>query len=93
MIDGSVECGPTAVLSHVSGALALRGSPPAGNMARVARAQSPKMLLDSLRRLVPSVALEDLRPGPSGVRAQAMRADGCSCRISTSCREQGWSTC
>jgi L-2-hydroxyglutarate oxidase len=40
------------------------------------RAQSPRLFLDSLQRLIPSVTLEDLRPGPAGVRAQAMRADG-----------------
>ncbi|CAN5346609.1 L-2-hydroxyglutarate oxidase [soil metagenome] len=40
------------------------------------RAQSPRLFLESLQRLVPDVTLEDLQPGPTGVRAQAMRADG-----------------
>jgi len=49
---------------------------PRATWLELRRAQSPQMLLESLRRLVPSVVLEDLRPGLSGVRAQAMRADG-----------------
>jgi L-2-hydroxyglutarate oxidase len=40
------------------------------------RAQSPRLFLSSLQRLVPAVTLADLRPGPGGVRAQAMRPDG-----------------
>jgi L-2-hydroxyglutarate oxidase len=40
------------------------------------RAQSPKLFLASLQRIVPSVTLEDLVPGHAGIRAQAMHADG-----------------
>lgn len=42
----------------------------------VARAQSRRLFLSALRRLVPSVELSDLQPGPVGVRAQAMQPDG-----------------
>lgn len=40
------------------------------------RAQSRRLFLASLRRLVPSVELGDLKPGQVGIRAQAMRRDG-----------------
>lgn len=40
------------------------------------RAFCRKLLLKQLQRLVPSVTLEDLRPGQSGVRAQAVGPKG-----------------
>lgn len=40
------------------------------------RSASPRVFLRSLQRLVPELALADLRPGQVGVRAQAMRPDG-----------------
>jgi len=40
------------------------------------RAFSRKLLLKQLQRLVPAVALEDLRPGNAGVRAQALGPGG-----------------
>ncbi len=40
------------------------------------RSFSRTAFLRSLQRLVPELALDDLAPGPVGVRAQAMRADG-----------------
>jgi len=42
----------------------------------VARAQSKRLLLSALRRLVPAVELSDLQAGLVGVRAQAMKPDG-----------------
>lgn len=40
------------------------------------RSFSPRLFCQSLQRLVPEVQLEDLEPGGSGVRAQAMSVDG-----------------
>lgn len=40
------------------------------------RSLSRKKFLDSLRRLVPALADDALRPAPAGVRAQALRRDG-----------------
>ena len=40
------------------------------------RAFSKKRLLAELQRLIPSLVLEDLHPGPAGVRAQALRPNG-----------------
>ncbi|MDB4877500.1 MAG: dependent oxidoreductase [Gemmatimonadetes bacterium] len=42
----------------------------------VARSRSPGLFLKSLQRLVPELRLGDIIPGPSGVRAQAMRRNG-----------------
>lgn len=42
----------------------------------VARSLDPRRFGDSLRRLVPDLRDEDLRPAPAGVRAQAVRPDG-----------------
>jgi L-2-hydroxyglutarate oxidase LhgO len=40
------------------------------------RSFSKRLFCESLRRLVPGIRLEDLEPGGSGVRAQAMSPDG-----------------
>lgn len=45
----------------------------AGEMAR---SMSKRRFTKALRRLVPAVAVHDLAPAPSGVRAQAVREDG-----------------
>ena len=45
-------------------------------LGEYARAFSRKLLLKQLQRLVPSVALEDMRPGNAGVRAQALGPGG-----------------
>jgi L-2-hydroxyglutarate oxidase len=42
----------------------------------VARSLSRGLFLRSLQRLVPELTAEDLRPGPSGVRAQVVGRDG-----------------
>ncbi|GGL31705.1 L-2-hydroxyglutarate oxidase [Phycicoccus endophyticus] len=44
--------------------------------AEVARSLSRRRFGDSLRRLVPALRDEDLRPAPAGVRAQAVAPDG-----------------
>ena len=49
---------------------------PRQTFAEVRRSLSATVFCRSLQRLVPEVALRDLMPGPSGVRAQAIRADG-----------------
>jgi (S)-2-hydroxyglutarate dehydrogenase len=45
-------------------------------MSEVARSLSRRRLADSVARLVPAVEASDLSPAQSGVRAQAVRADG-----------------
>ena len=45
-------------------------------LAEMARDLSKGMFLDALRRYVPELQGEDLVPGPSGVRAQALDAHG-----------------
>ena len=45
-------------------------------LGEYARAFSRRLLLRQLQRLVPSVSLEDLRPGNAGVRAQALGPRG-----------------
>jgi L-2-hydroxyglutarate oxidase len=40
------------------------------------RSLSTKYYLTSLRHLIPEIALADLEPSPSGVRAQALTPDG-----------------
>ena len=40
------------------------------------RSLSPGLFLRDLKRLVPSLTRDDLRPGGSGVRAQAVDRDG-----------------
>jgi L-2-hydroxyglutarate oxidase len=42
----------------------------------VVRSLSRRSFTRALQRLVPTVRMEDLRPAPAGVRAQAVRADG-----------------
>ena len=42
----------------------------------MARDLSKRRFLASLRRFIPELTLDDLLPGPSGVRAQALSADG-----------------
>lgn len=42
----------------------------------VARSLSPARFAAAVQRLIPEVTVDDLRPAPAGVRAQAVRADG-----------------
>jgi (S)-2-hydroxyglutarate dehydrogenase len=49
---------------------------PRQTFAEIRRSLSATMFCRSLQRLVPSIELGDLVPGPSGVRAQAIRPDG-----------------
>jgi (S)-2-hydroxyglutarate dehydrogenase len=45
-------------------------------LAEVARDLSKRAFLASLREYIPELRLSDMLPGPSGVRAQALAADG-----------------
>jgi len=45
-------------------------------LAELHRSASRRAFADSLRGLVPEIGVEDLRPAPAGVRAQAMGRDG-----------------
>lgn len=45
-------------------------------VAELYRDRVRRAALRELRRYVPEIGLEDLMPGPSGIRAQAVRADG-----------------
>jgi (S)-2-hydroxyglutarate dehydrogenase len=42
----------------------------------LAGAATPRMLVRDARRYLPALRVADVRPGPSGVRAQALRRDG-----------------
>jgi L-2-hydroxyglutarate oxidase LhgO len=42
----------------------------------MARDLSPGLFLESLQKFIPELTRDDLLPGPSGVRAQALSADG-----------------
>jgi len=45
-------------------------------IAEIMRDYSKRLFLAALRRYVPELRLSDLLPGPSGIRAQAIGADG-----------------
>jgi (S)-2-hydroxyglutarate dehydrogenase len=45
-------------------------------VAELHRSLSKRAFAQALQRLVPSVSQEDLQPGPSGIRAQAVTRDG-----------------
>ena len=45
-------------------------------LAELARDWSKGLFFQTLRRYVPTLRMSDLRPGPSGVRAQALTRDG-----------------
>jgi L-2-hydroxyglutarate oxidase LhgO len=45
-------------------------------MTEMARDLSPALFLQSLQKFIPELTIDDLLPGPSGVRAQALTADG-----------------
>ena len=45
-------------------------------LAEMRRSFSKRSFLQALQRLVPALQMDDLRPSPSGVRAQAVRPDG-----------------
>jgi L-2-hydroxyglutarate oxidase len=49
---------------------------PRQTIAELRRSFSAALFCRTLQRLVPSIELSDLRPGMSGVRAQALQADG-----------------
>ncbi len=96
MYDGSVECGPSAILGfaregytlgtvnlgELREILAYRGF---RNLARqhwrkgvleLRQSMSKRDYLSTLRRLIPEINLSDIKPTPSGVRAQALLPDG-----------------
>ena len=45
-------------------------------LAEMRRSLSKRSFLQALQRLIPALQMDDLRPSPSGVRAQAVRPDG-----------------
>ncbi|MDR9443100.1 MAG: L-2-hydroxyglutarate oxidase [Schleiferiaceae bacterium] len=49
---------------------------PAKGLEEYQRAFSKRLFLKALRKLIPDLQLEDIRPTRSGVRAQALRANG-----------------
>ncbi len=96
MIDGRVECGPSAVLafaregyrlvdvnlSELIEMLTYRGFWQLAHrhwrkgVQELLQSLSKRYYLRQARRLIPEVALEDLLPAPSGVRAQAVNSQG-----------------
>ncbi len=84
-IDGEVMVGPNAVLRPPRPAAGSRRTPASGRFARqhwrtgvreLAGSLSKRRFVAAARRYVPELAVDDVVPGPSGVRAQAMDADG-----------------
>jgi L-2-hydroxyglutarate oxidase LhgO len=95
-IDGSVECGPNAVLSFKRegygkadfccqdswealsywGTWKLFRRHWKYGLGEYVRAFSKRLMLRQLQRLLPSLEPDDLKPGQSGVRAQALASDG-----------------
>ena len=80
-VDGSVWAGPNAVpvlgrglASPAMARLAARHWRAGG--AELWRTARPAAALRVMRRYLPELGLEDLRPGPSGIRAQVVGRDG-----------------
>ena len=45
-------------------------------LAEMARDRSPRLLVHALQRYLPELRLDDVQPGPCGIRAQAVTPDG-----------------
>ena len=45
-------------------------------LAEMRRSLSRRRFAENARRLIPALQEQDIRPGPAGVRAQALTADG-----------------
>lgn len=45
-------------------------------LAEIIRSYSKSAFVSSLQRLIPEISADDLKPGPAGVRAQALKPDG-----------------
>ncbi len=54
----------------------LIGRHPQVTIDEIRHSFSPKALVEEARRMVPGLRLEDVGPGPSGIRAQALGRDG-----------------
>ena len=54
---------------------------------------STRLFVASTRKLLPGLEVSDVLPGPSGIRAQALAADGTSSTTSCSTRRRASSTC
>jgi L-2-hydroxyglutarate oxidase len=96
MVDGSVECGPSAVLAFARegytltdvnwaelvetvtypGFIKLSLNHWKKGVQELMQSVSKRVYLNAARHLIPEVQMEDFRPSPAGVRAQALRPDG-----------------
>jgi L-2-hydroxyglutarate oxidase len=96
MIDGRVECGPSAVLAFARegyrltdvdlgelwetitypGFLKLSARHWRKGARELLQSISKRAYLRAARHLIPEVQMEDFKPSPAGVRAQALRPDG-----------------
>ncbi len=96
MVDGKVECGPSAVFSFkregysklafsftdsfdsltFPGTLKLFTRHMKFGMGEYARTFCKRLMLKQLQKLAPSLTCDDLKPGKSGIRAQAMDRSG-----------------
>jgi len=95
-INGSVECGPNAVLAFAregytlntinlfelaeilsySGFIKLAVKHWRSGVGEIFRSLSKTAFVNSLRRLIPEISVEDLVVSPAGVRAQAVMPNG-----------------
>ncbi len=96
MVDGTVECGPNAVLALAregytwgtvrvgdlaesltyGGFIKLASKFWRTGLGEIHRSLSKAAFVKALSRLVPDLAMDDLKPGRAGVRAQALTSDG-----------------
>ena len=96
MVDGRVECGPSAVLAFARegyrltdvnwaelvetitypGFIKLSLTHWKKGVQELMQSVSKRVYLNAARHLIPEVQMEDFRPSPAGVRAQALRPDG-----------------
>ncbi|MGA7397626.1 MAG: L-2-hydroxyglutarate oxidase [Solirubrobacterales bacterium] len=69
---------PKDLLSTVTwpGTWRLVARHPGATLNEVRHSFSPKALVEEARRLIPGLETDDVEPGPSGIRAQALGRDG-----------------
>ena len=73
---GAVGWGDAAEMARDPDLLALLGHHWRAGLGELARDRSAALLARSLRRLLPELSTADLRPGPCGIRAQALGRGG-----------------
>jgi (S)-2-hydroxyglutarate dehydrogenase len=73
---GALDRHDLGEMARDAGVLRLMARHWRSGLAELARDRGPRLLLRALRRYLPELRLEDVLPGPCGVRAQAVSRDG-----------------